>query len=220
MYSYQYKYNVNHNRFEPRMVYTPPQPHYFNNNMFINYNYNTYNPYKYHLDDFTNPKPIGSTGTSKDNSTEIAISSPSVYTATSYDDGKFGKKMKIFTYLLFVYNILLILAVIIYSSITFDLDMLDYCIIFLFFFTASEALYISYSLRIFIKKTLDESKCCYGFIVIISATLSFTTAMADFTHGKKLPTGHYIIFIGGTSLLFLMSMAYFILVIAKAAADC
>ena len=217
MYSYQYKYNVNHNRFEPKMVYNPPQPHFFNNNMFnYNYNYN-YNPYTYKppLDDLT--KPLGSIGTSKDTSTGNSIYTPDIY--APIPDGKFGKKMRIFTYLLFAYNVLLIFAVILYSSITFDLDMLEYCIIFFFFFTVSEAMYISYSLKIFIKKTLDESKCCYSFIVIISASLSFITAMVDFTYGDELPTGHYVIFIGGISILFLTSMTYFMLAIVKAMSD-
>ena len=221
MYSYQYRYNVNHNRFEPRMVYTPPpppQPHFYNPTP-IYTNYNPYNPYRPPLDDLTKPKPTVSTGTSKDDSKDFKIPYHPVYTATNYDDGKFGKKMIIFTYALFVYHILLILATIIYSSITFDLDMLEYCIIFFFFFTVSEALYISYSLKIFIKKTLDESKCCYSFIVIISASLSFITAMVDFTYGDELPTGHYVIFIGGISILFLMSMTYFMLAIVKAMSD-
>ena len=91
-------------------------------------------------------------------------------------------------------------------------DMLVNCIIFFVLFTASEALYIFYSLKLFIKKTLDENKNCYGVIVIVSAGLSFTGAMVDFT-GGKLPVGHYVIFIGGISVLSLMSIVYFILVL-------
>ena len=200
MYSYKYVYNSSKNRHEWTYVDSPSKPNYFSknvNNNFYNNNYNRYEPYK---------SPLNLTGTSN-YSSEAGISNP-----VTVNIPKFGKKMKRFTYSLFAYNILLILIVIIYSSIIFDLDMLVNCIIFLVLFTASEALYIFYSLKLFIKKTLDENKNCYGVIVIVSAGLSFAGVMVDFT-GGKLPVGHYVIFIGGISVLCLMSIVYFILVL-------
>ena len=146
------------------------------------------------------------TGTSN-YSSEAGISNP-----VTVNIHKFGKKMKRFTYSLFAYNILLILIVIIYCSIVFDSNMLVNFIVFLVLFIASEVLYIFYSLKLFIKKTLDENKNCYGIIVIVCGTISFAGAMVDFT-GGGLPVGHYAIFIGGMSVLFLMSIVYFILVL-------
>ena len=189
MYSTKLRYNSEKNRFEFRYGYDPYQPYASDNNN----NYTSYKP---------NKAPLNSIGTSN-----------YIYDINKDTSNiKFGKKMKRFTYSLFAYNILLVLLVIIYSSIIFDLDMLVNCIIFLVLFTASEALYIFYSLKLFIKKTLDENKNCYGVIVIVSAGLSFTGAMVDFT-GGKLPVGHYVIFIGGISVLSLMSIVYFILVL-------
>ena len=205
MYSYKYVYNSSKNRHEWTYVDSPSKPNYFsknvnnnfyNNNNYNNNNYNRYEPYK---------SPLNLTGTSNYNSE--GISNPDTDNIP-----KFGNKMKRFTYSLFAYNILLILIVIIYCSIVFDSNMLVNFIVFLVLFIASEVLYIFYSLKLFIKKTLDENKNCYGIIVIVCGTISFAGAMVDFT-GGGLPVGHYAIFIGGMSVLFLMSIVYFILVL-------
>ena len=218
MLSYKLIYNTSKQKYEYKYVFVPNRQNYFKNNNFFkpqyNYNYNSYSN-KSSLNDFTKPKPLFPTGTSKDYSADISTPITNLYSTRKSDVGRFGKKMKIFTYLLFVYNILLTLAVIIYSSITFDLDMLDYYLFFFIFFTASEVLYIPYSITIFIKKTLDESKCCYSIIVILSASLSFIAGIIGFTDGKEFPTGHYVIFIGGTSLLMSMSLVYSIICLVK-----
>ena len=224
MYTYKYRYNVINHRIEPKLTYNPPQPHFYNPPppqfynppSLNNYNYN-YNPYKYSNDDLANPKPISSSETLTGISTGVTSSSVNSY--NSLQDGKYGKAMKIFTYLLFAYNILYTIAVIIYSIMIFDLDMLDYSIGYFFLFVFSEVFYISYSLRIFIKKSLEDTKCSYSFIVLICSSLPFVSAMVDFTGFRTFPTGHYIIYIGGTSLLFLMSLVYFSVALRYAMVD-
>ena len=122
-------------------------------------------------------------------------------------DGKLGKKMRIFTYILFAYNILLTIAVILYSSLTLDSEMADDCIYYFFILSVYELIYIPISLCIFIKKKLDDAACCYSIFVTFTAMFPFIRAMCDFTD-KTFPTGHYIVFVGGTSLLMAMSLIY------------
>ena len=216
MYTFKLKYNVREHRLESKPVYNPqplffnpPQPHFYDA-------YN--NPYRIPNYDFNNPKPFSSLETSTENSAGITSSNANSY--SSLPDGKYGIKMKVFTYILFAYNILLTIAVIIYSSMNFDLDMLENSIAFFFLFALSEVFYISHSLRTFIKKMLDDNKCLYSLTVLISSILPFVSAMVIYTGFRKFPTGHYIIYIGGTSLLFSMSLVYFTIAFTYAMIDC
>ena len=164
-----------------RHVYTPPPPPK------PHFTYTTYTYYNYH--DPLNPNQ------------------GSGYASL---DGKLGKKMKIYTYVIFAYNILLALAVILYSSLILNSETVNDCIYIFFFLTMSELVYISISLRIFIKKTLEDCACCYSIVILLTAMFPFITAIVDFTK-KNFPIGHYIVFVGGTSILIVMSMIYAII---------
>ena len=196
MYQYRNVFNPMKSRMELKLTYVPPPPVY-------QPNFNIYKPY-------TDPLgPIDSTG-----------GGGAYLPSAVLLDGKFGKKMKIFTYVLFAYHVLYAITIITYSSLTINLEKSYEYLYFFFCFGLFELIYfISSILWLFIKKTIDDHVCGYSLIVIIFATPQFISSINDLVDSYETTTADYIVFIGTSSILTVMSLVYCILGIIAAVYD-
>ena len=138
---------------------------------------------------------------------------PVIYTpypnyALLIENKGFDPKMRIFFLVLFIYHILSTVGVILCCSLTFDLEMVNDMFSFLSFFTISELIYYCFTLRFLIKKNVHKNKGCYSIVVFCTSLSLFIPAMILLVESFHLTIAQYVVFIGGTSLLELLSFLF------------
>ena len=120
----------------------------------------------------------------------------------------FDPKMRIFVLILFIYHILYTIGVILCCSLTLDSQSADECYYFLFFFAITELIYYFFTLRFLIKKNVHKNKCCYSIVVFCTSLSLFISAIILSTVRYHPTTAQYIVFLGGTSLMELLSFLF------------
>ena len=120
----------------------------------------------------------------------------------------FDSKMRIYFLILFIYHILYTVGIIVCCSLTLDSESANDCLEFLFLFTMTELIYYCFTLRFLIKKNVYKNKCCYSIVVFCTSLIIFISAVILFTGTFQPTTAQYVVILGATCLLELLSFLF------------
>ena len=116
----------------------------------------------------------------------------------------------LFTYIVFLVNIIYIITLIIYFKTTLDGETFEKCDDFVIFSGIFESIYIVFSFFIFCCNDKIAILNYYMHFVITSAIFTFAFSLDDFTDTQYFTTTCKVIVISGSSLIMLLSLIYYI----------